>query len=426
MPTVDDQAALERAVLTGIIRHPKGRHEALATVRPSDFQASRHRTIFAAVAELVAEEAELSALAITDHLDRHGTLKQAGGSSYVGELANGQPHDPAPLATRLVESSRRRALSKVGERLALRSGDRRMALDELVGTVVDEIIAAGTTDDGIVRADDVREGVEELWDHGLEPGPETGWPSLNPFYRPAAGYWTVVTGIPSHGKSTVLDCMSVNLAIKHGWRFVVFSPENFPVRRHAAALIQSRSGKPIDALRHHELRRSLDWVNEHYTWIDPNETTSLRGIIARTQALHAKSPVNGLIIDPWNEVEHRAWHEGEKETDYISTALTQVRRAARTMNIHTWLVAHPKKLEARRDGTEPVPEPYDISGSANWRNKADFALTVYRDKQANPLRTEVHIQKVRMEEHGREGVALLDFNPKTRNFRSPGEIGVEL
>jgi hypothetical protein len=49
-------------------------------------------------------------------------------------------------------------------------------------------------------------------------------------------------------------------------------------------------------------------------------------------------------------------------------------------------VAHPQKV-ARENGKLPVPRPDMISGSQHWWNKADNAITVWRDMENPTART---------------------------------------
>jgi twinkle protein len=78
--------------------------------------------------------------------------------------------------------------------------------------------------------------------------------------------------------------------------------------------------------------------------------------------------------------------------------------------VHVWVVAHPQKLYRKDDGSYPVPTPYDISGSAHWRNKADNCVTVWRDERDPDSPVQIHVQKIRFREVGSPGMADLRFN----------------
>ena len=118
--------------------------------------------------------------------------------------------------------------------------------------------------------------------------------------------------------------------------------------------------------------------------------------------------INCLVLDPWNELEHSR-PEKVSETEYISQCLSKIRRFARVNGVHIWVVAHPTKLSKNRDGIYPCPTPYDVSGSAHWRNKADNCLAVYRPDFTS-ARVDIVVQKIRFKHTGRVGEDFLSYN----------------
>jgi twinkle protein len=58
---------------------------------------------------------------------------------------------------------------------------------------------------------------------------------------------------------------------------------------------------------------------------------------------------------------------------------------------------------------------YDISGSANWANKADIGLVVYRDLD-NGNSVELYLRKVRFKEVGQVGVVELQWDRVTGRY----------
>ena len=101
--------------------------------------------------------------------------------------------------------------------------------------------------EGVLEVIDVAEDVMDLYEYGLPRGNSTGLPSVDELYTVKPGEVTIVTGIPSHGKSEWLDWLMVQLAMLHGWVFAVCSPENFPVSRHIAPLTEKYLGLPFRA-----------------------------------------------------------------------------------------------------------------------------------------------------------------------------------
>jgi twinkle protein len=269
--------------------------------------------------------------------------------------------------------------------------------------------------DGVLYVADLSGDVMTLLREGLPGGVSTGWESMDRHYTVQPGQLTVVTGIPSHGKSQVLDALMINLAEEHGWVFAVCSPENMPVSRHIAKLAEQYTGKPFRVgptarISPYELIHAMDWLHEHFIFIAPDEVLTISALLQQSKALVTRHGIRGLIIDPWNEFDHTRPH-GQTETEAISISLGQIRRFARAYGVHVWLVAHPQKLYRRDDGSYPVPTPYDISGSAHWRNKADNSITVWRDLKEPTSLVQIHIQKIRFREIGSPGLVELRFNP---------------
>ena len=58
-----------------------------------------------------------------------------------------------------------------------------------------------------------------------------------------------------------------------------------------------------------------------------------------------------------------------------------------------------------------VPTPYDISGSANWFNKADNAITIHRHRSEDDDYVGVHVHKIRFQyKNGQPGDCKLNYN----------------
>lgn len=272
--------------------------------------------------------------------------------------------------------------------------------------------------EGVFSLGDIEEDINNMLEFGLTKGEPTGWGSVSNLYTPAPGQWTLVTGIPSMGKSEWLDALAVNIAENAGWVFGVCSPENQPISWHAAKLIEKRMGERLVAgkVNYEAFRQAKAWVNEHFHFIMPEEP-SLDSVLAKAKALIRRTGLKGLIIDPYNELDHTKRKDGVSETEYVSTFLTQMRRFARENNIHIWLVAHPAKLMKDNKGVYPVPDGYTVSGSAHFYNKADNIIAVHRDTTNPHAATEVHVQKIRSRWLGKRGIAYLKWRPECGRFK---------
>lgn len=266
--------------------------------------------------------------------------------------------------------------------------------------------------------------LEDLWHAGLPPGDKTGWPSVDKHYSVAPGQLTILTGWPGSGKSEWLDALIVHL-MHQEWRLAIYSPENQPIVLHAAKLLEKLSGKPFgrgptERMSIQDIRElSIEMLAGRIAFVKiPEEgARTAQSVIDAAKPWLENFPgqKRGLVIDPWNELEH--WRpQNLSETEYISQQLSLVRNWARANSIHVWIVAHPQKVR-REDGKLPVPRPDMIAGSQHWWNKADNAITVWRNMEdPQDQHVDIHVQKIRFKHIGRPGVVSLRYDRVTGRY----------
>lgn len=282
--------------------------------------------------------------------------------------------------------------------------------------ILKEVIESSTPFpiNGVFDIQDISDKLIYFYDHGYEKGKATGIEELDELYTVREGEFTVVTGIPGHGKSNLIDNVMVNMAKLHGWNFAMYTPENHPMEDHAMRLIEKnlmKSHKPFvhDRMTLDDLEKGKSWAQDHFSWIYPDDDDghSLDSILSKARSLVYQKGIKGLLIDPWNEIEHET--NGQAMTHYISECLTKIKKFARKNGVHVWLVAHPTKMPKEQDGSYKCPTPYDIADSANFRNKADCCLAVHRSDFDSPL-VEIHVQKVKFRQIGKTGLVAVKFN----------------
>ncbi len=233
----------------------------------------------------------------------------------------------------------------------------------------------------------------------------TGWETIDRHFQLFAPSFTVVTGIPGHGKSTWITNLIVNAARLHGWRSAVFSPE-MPASE-LLEMMQSMTGDDPDTFD--------AWVEDRIIFIDHDndeQDITLDWIIDRTEDCVLRHGVRILVIDPWNEVEH-AKRRDESSTEYIGRAIRDLKRLARKHHLAIFVLAHPTK-DVAHNGNKRVPGLYDIDGSAHWFNKPDCGIVIDRDMTTN--QTAIYISKIRFRGTGKPGKVMLSFNEQTSRY----------
>lgn len=274
----------------------------------------------------------------------------------------------------------------------------------------------------IITAESVRSKLRAFVAGKIHPGYKTGWGSLDSIYTPAKGYLNVVTGVPGHGKTQWMDCLAVNMAKTYDFKWLMFSPESYPHELHVRSFIEIVFGKTLEMSDDYEL--AFQFVEKHFKFIDGGEEeVSLESIFSTTQQHMMHERVDGLIIDPWNELDDQM-PTHLNETQWTAQCLRRTRKFVRRNDLMGFIVAHPTKLPAKkRDDVDGKPQGgrpsyekptlYNISGSANWFNKIDNGIVVYRNDDDTTM---VDVQKIKNKHYGRPGSTELYFDANANCF----------
>lgn len=281
---------------------------------------------------------------------------------------------------------------------------------------------------GVITADEVWGDVENLFKTGLKRGETTGKMSnFDKLVSFSLGQFMVLTGIPNHGKSPFALMIMACLSVRYGWKWAFFTPEHNPLAIYMIKICEVLIGKRVrEEVGFSEIEKQTvkSFVNEHFFFIQPEDDNfTLDNILDRAKKLVQQKGVKGLLIDPWNKLEHNI-PSGETEHNYVSKELDKIIRFNQRNMVFTIVVAHPKKINKETALTSKekktrqfeVPNLYDISGSSNWFNKPDIGITFYRNY--NTKLSEVHVQKMKYEHLGEQGVAYLKFNMNNSRFGS--------
>jgi twinkle protein len=258
-----------------------------------------------------------------------------------------------------------------------------------------------------------QEGLLDLYSKGIARGESTGYSCLDNLYSIVPGQMTIVTGIPSSGKSELVDQLMINLALSCNWKFAVCSFENEP-RIHIAKLISKVARQPFfdgptPRLSQDEVIKHGRWLNNHFSFLyqADGSLSSIDSIIERLKVAVLRHGIRGAVIDPYNYIERP---RSMSETEWISEMLTRLSVFVKAHDIHLWFVAHPTKMYRNQEGKVPIPKGYDISGSGAWYAKADFGMTVHRPEPDKSTLSEVHIWKCRFEWMGKQGTCELSYD----------------
>jgi len=268
--------------------------------------------------------------------------------------------------------------------------------------------------EGVFTALDVKDELDSIYLNGLHRGENIGIKEFDVLISWETGRVYTITGIPAHGKSEFMDFILVLLNILKGWKIGYFSPENWPIELHVLKIIEKITGKKCssESLNRTEFDDTVKYIADNFNFILPDNDFTVDTILNKASVLVARKGIRVLVIDPYNRLEHKI-PAGMSETHYISSFYDKISNFAKRKNVMVILVAHPIKMKMENAKFE-VPNLYDISGSANFFNKTDFGLTVYRDMIEEVIM--VYVQKVRFRHLGQNGKCTWKFNSINGRF----------
>jgi twinkle protein len=262
--------------------------------------------------------------------------------------------------------------------------------------------------DGVFRISDFEQSLDALFEFGLQKGVTIGHANFDALCSFETKRLCIVTGIPGAGKSEFIDEMAERLNIRYGWRFAYFSPENAPLAYHASKLIEKFTGKKFapETTGYGPYSQAKEHMEENFFFIAPADNFKVDNILEKARYLVRRRGIKALVIDPYNRIEIE--QDNRSETLYISGLLDKLTNFAQINDVLVILMAHPTKLKKNTDGKYEAPTLYDVSGSANFFNKADFGISVHRRREEGYV--EVHVQKVKFRHLGEPGMCTFRYN----------------
>ena len=266
--------------------------------------------------------------------------------------------------------------------------------------------------EGIFTAADLHGDLRALFDNGFGPGAETGWEEMDKICTYERRRNIIVTGTPGAGKSEWVDELVLRLCLRHQWKIGFFSPENIPIVYHLRKLIEKLTGHRFQngcGMTEGLLARSEEFLAENVSHISLKGNATPDRVLAKARELVVRRGCRIFVFDPLNRFDHEP-APGQTETQYISNLWNKFTEFATQYNCLLILVAHPRKMNRNpTTGATPRVEMYDINGSADFYNKADYGIVVERDKEIGITR--VYVDKVKFKHLGVGGVATFVYDP---------------
>jgi twinkle protein len=248
----------------------------------------------------------------------------------------------------------------------------------------------------------------------------TGWAGVDEVLKPYLGAFMVVGGFPGHGKSTWTMQFASHMAANHGWGVAIASYEMQIVPYVTDSLMSAYLDANVNFATAPNREKARRFVQRCFTFIAPNRARvdvehDIDWLIDKMTAAVIRNGVKMVLIDPFNEIEHRKAKD-ETLTEYIGRAIRKLKSFAMHFQVLVCVVVHPTKGSSLIDSADL--SLYSLADSSHWANKADIGVIVGRigNHETDTL-TGIYTKKIRYQpDAGKIGQAVLNFNKDTRLF----------
>jgi len=228
--------------------------------------------------------------------------------------------------------------------------------------------------EGAFTISDFSYEIEDMRAHGMEKGVSIGLPDFP--VRFVRGYIAIATGISAMGKSEFVDDVAMRLLTKHNWKIAYYSPENKPTQLHYSKLASRITGKSWEGencMTKDEELQVRNHLEKRVWFIKPKKDFSLDSVLDSIRDLQIRHGLDMFVIDAWYNLEF-----DKEDTKTIALALNKIANFCEANNLLGFIVAHSVKPEVdKKTGKTKVPQLFNISGSNNFHNKADYGFSVH-------------------------------------------------
>lgn len=290
-----------------------------------------------------------------------------------------------------------------------------------------------TTSTGIQKADTIWERMKYSFKNGKERGKTTHFKSFDENFKWKKGELTLIIGRPNSGKTEFMLQLMLLKSFYDGWKWGVFSPENYPGEEFYDSLIHSFIGQTTDPffknyqMSLEDYEAGYNFVRKHFFYVYPETSHSIEEVSSNFLFLIENESINGTFIDPFNQLFIENY--SSRDDQYLSKFLTERKKLSVKYDMCDVISSHPKNMSKNKNGEYDVPDIYDIAGGAMWSNKVDNIISVHRPNYINDPKdttVEIHVKKIKKQKLvGVPGMSVFDFNRAQGRYYQNGETPFE-
>jgi twinkle protein len=199
------------------------------------------------------------------------------------------------------------------------------------------------------------------------------WPEWESKFMLAPTCFSVGTGYPKHGKTTLAQQMWAGIVKTYNFPVLILSAETRVRPWVRMNLRMAYWNKAQGDMSLDEKNEADEWIEQMFVFMGhPDANPTFPWVMDKIEAAVVRDGVRGVLLDPWNKLTDTF----DNETRWVGQCLDTIAACCKGLNIHIMILAHPTKgdFESRKKACDP----YAISGSAHWYNKPDQLFSIHR------------------------------------------------
>lgn len=245
--------------------------------------------------------------------------------------------------------------------------------------------------------------IQKLFEMGVKLfGLSTPWERVDNILKGwRAGELTIWSGRNGAGKSTILNQVILNIALK-GEKSCIYSGEMSPERYLRWAIIQHKESNDLSPF---SINDSLEWMSGKIYILNISDTITPDKLIEDFEYAARRYDCRHFVIDSLMKVGLNENDEYNQQKQFVSRLVD----FAKKLNVHVHLVAHPRKTVTDQD----EPGKVDIKGSSHITDLAFNVIVLYRPDDE---------QKAKARKKGKIASDMQLFIKKNREFGVEGKV----
>lgn len=426
----------EQSVLGGLMLDNRAWDYIADLVREDDFYRRDHRLIFRAVSSLAERSQPYDVVTLSEWLDSHQELDNAGGLAYLATLAKNTPSaaNIKAYATIVRERSILRQLIRIGTDITSQAyqpeGRNSAELLEQAERLIFGIAEGSARGrrsysaikDLLVRVVDRIDTLSQQG--GTLTGASSGFSDIDEM---TAGLQNtdliIVAGRPSMGKTSFAMNIAEHAAIKEKIPVVIFSMEM------SAEQLTMRMMSSLGRIDQHKVRTGRldddDWprltssvniLDQTSIFIDDTPALSPADLRARARRLKREHNIGMVVVDYLQLMQVTGTQE--TRTNEISEISRSLKALAKELQVPVIALSQLNRNLEQRPNKRPVMS--DLRESGSIEQDADVIMFIYRDEVYNEDSKDKGIAEIAIakQRNGPTGTVRLTFLGQYTRFEN--------